>query len=120
MRMLRPFHPKRDIATQKVLEKTAFQKAVRRPAGCRQAKLQLAHHVRRRSALRPYRPPATVLAPGGKRLQVASQLIREYLYLYGTVSPTEHAWPSVSVHAHAALRGVDAAGGPLPILPPVR
>ena len=59
--MPRPFHPKRDIAAQNAFKKRVSQCCQDSPAGCRQAWPSLAHHVRRRSALRSDEPPATVL-----------------------------------------------------------
>jgi transposase len=69
--MPRPFHPKRDIAAQNAFKKRVPQCCQESPAGCRQAWPSLAHHVRRRSALRSDEPPATVLGthrhpPGGR------------------------------------------------------
>ena len=59
--MPRPFHPKRDIAAQNAFKKRLPQCGEESPAGRRQSWLPLAHHVRRRSAVRPDEPPATVL-----------------------------------------------------------
>jgi hypothetical protein len=59
--MPRPFHPKRDIAAQNASKKRLSKCCEASPAGCRQTRLQLAHHVRLRSALWPYEPSATVL-----------------------------------------------------------
>ena len=59
--MPRPFHPKRNIAAQNSFKKRVSKCCEKSPAGCRQAWSPLAHHVRRRSALRPDEPPATVL-----------------------------------------------------------
>jgi hypothetical protein len=60
--MPRPFHPRRDIAAQNAFKKKRLSKCCEaRPAGRCQTWLQLAHHVRRRSAPWPYEPSATVL-----------------------------------------------------------
>ena len=59
--MPRAFHPQRDIAAQNAFKKRLSHCRQESPAGCRPAWLPPAHHVRRRSALRPDQPPATVL-----------------------------------------------------------
>jgi hypothetical protein len=59
--MPRPFHPNRDIAAQNAFKKRLSKCCEASPAGCWQTWLQLAHHVRRRSALWPYEPSATML-----------------------------------------------------------
>jgi len=59
--MPRPFHPQRDIAAQNAFKKSVPQCRAERPADCRPARLPAARHVRRRSALRPDEPSATVL-----------------------------------------------------------
>ena len=59
--MPRPFHPQRDIAAQNAFKKTLPQCGEESPAGCRQAWLPLAHHVRRRSAVRTDEPATVML-----------------------------------------------------------
>ena len=59
--MPRPFHPKRDIEAQNAFKKTLSRCGKESPAGCRQARPALAHHVRRRGALRADEPAASVL-----------------------------------------------------------
>src|ERR1700720_1277413 len=44
-----------------LLKKRLSKRGEEGPAGCRQTRLRIAHHVRRRSALWPDEPPATVL-----------------------------------------------------------
>jgi hypothetical protein len=58
-------------------------------AGRCKARSPAADHVRRRSAVRTDEPAAACWAPLGVRPQVASQLIREYIYLYGAVAPKD-------------------------------
>jgi transposase len=70
--MPRPFHPKRDIVAQNSFKKRVSKCCEESPAGGRQAWPPLAHHVRRRSALRPDKPPATVL--GSHRRQAGGRL----------------------------------------------
>jgi transposase len=59
--MPRPFHPKRNRAAQNAFKKTLSRCCKESPAGCRQARPALAHHVRRRGALRADEPAASVL-----------------------------------------------------------
>ena len=70
--MPRPFHPKRNIAAQNSFKKRVSRCCEKSPAGCRQAGSPLAHHVRRRSAVRPDEPPTTVL--GSHRHQAGGRL----------------------------------------------
>ena len=87
--MPRPFHPKRDLAAQNAF-KNGFPDAVRkarRTAARRRRHLRVmfADEARfgRMNRLRP------CWAPIGTRPEVAAQLIREYIYLYGAVSPKD-------------------------------
>src|SRR5580698_6498885 len=88
--MPRPFHPKRDIAAQNAFKKNGFPNAVkqarqvaaRRGCGLR---IMFADEARFGRMNRP-RP---CWAPDGTRPQVACQLVREYVYLYGAVSPKD-------------------------------
>jgi transposase len=73
--MPRPFHPKRDIETQNDFKKRFSTGCQEGPADCRQTWSQLAHHVRRRSALRPNEPPPTV--PGTPWDETAGHLPAE-------------------------------------------
>jgi transposase len=88
--MPRPFHPQRDVAAQNAFKKKGFPDAVskaRRVAarrGCR-LRVMFADEARFGRMNRP-RP---CWAPTGTRPEVASQLIREYVYLYGAVSPKD-------------------------------
>jgi transposase len=59
--MPRPFHPKRNRAAQNAFKKKVSRCCEEGPANCRQARSSLAHHVHRRSALRPDQPSASVL-----------------------------------------------------------
>jgi transposase len=59
--MPRPFHPKRNRAAQNAFKKRVSRCCEEGPAGCCQARPSLAHHVHRRSALRPDQPSASVL-----------------------------------------------------------
>ncbi len=88
--MPRPFHPRRDIAAQNAFQKNGFPNAVRkakRAAARRGRRLRIlfADEARFGRINRP-RP---CWAPIGIRPEVASQLIREYIYLYGAVSPRD-------------------------------
>ena len=87
--MPRPFHPKRDLAAQNAFKKNGIPDAVkkaRRAAARRGRRLRImfADEARfgRMNRIRPAGPPGT--RPG-----VAAQLIREYIYLYGEVSPKD-------------------------------
>jgi len=85
--MPRPFHPKRDLAAQHDFKKNRFPRAVRRARRAaarrgRRLRIMFADEARFGRINRP-RP---CWAPRRIRPQVASQLIREYIYLYGAVS----------------------------------
>lgn len=87
--MPRPFHPKRDLAAQNAFEKR-FPNAVRRARRTaarrgRRLRVMFADEARFGRINRP-RP---CWAPTGIRPEVASQLIREYIYLYGAVAPKD-------------------------------
>jgi len=88
--MPRPFHPQRDVAAQNAFKKKRFSRAVRRARAAaarrgRRLRIMFADEARFGRINRP-RP---CWAPAGIRPQVASQLIREYIYLYGAVAPKD-------------------------------
>ena len=87
--MPRPFHPKRDLAAQHAFKKRLSRRGPAGAArGCRrgrQLRVMFADEARFGRMNRP-RP---CWAPRGIRPQVASQLIREYIYLYGAVCPQD-------------------------------
>lgn len=90
--MPRPYHPKRDPEAQKSYKKRGFAKAVRKAKRVaaqrgRPLRVMFADEARFGRINRP-RP---CWAPPGTRPLVASQLIREYIYLYGAVSPKDGA-----------------------------
>src|ERR1700752_1179848 len=88
--MPRPHHPKRDLAAQNNFKKNGFPDAVRkarRTAAMRGRRLRIMFADEARfGRLNRIRP---CLAPIGTRPGVAPQLIREYIYLYGAVSPKD-------------------------------
>jgi transposase len=65
--MPRPFHPKRNRAAQSTFKKRVSRCCEEGPANCRQAWSSLAHHVRRRSSLRPDEPSAAMLGSHGRQ-----------------------------------------------------
>jgi transposase len=86
----RPYHPDRDIEAQKAYKKQGFAKAVRKAKRTaakqgRPLRVMFADEARFGRINRP-RP---CWAPPGVRPAVASQLIRQYIYLYGAVSPKD-------------------------------
>jgi len=88
--MPRPYHPKRDIAAQNAFKKKGFPDAVRK------ARLVAARRGRRlrimfadEARFGRMNRPRPCWAPIGVRPQVASQLVREYIYLYGAVCPKD-------------------------------
>ena len=88
--MPQPFHPQRDLKAQNAFKKNGFPDAVRqarRTAARRGRRLRImfADEARFGRMNRP-RP---CWAPLGTRPAVAAQLIREYVYLYGAVSPKD-------------------------------
>ncbi len=90
--MPRPFHPKRNIAAQNSFKKNGFPNAVRKARRAsarrgRRLRLMFADEARFGRINRP-RP---CWARIGTRPEVASQLIREYIYLYGAVCPKDGA-----------------------------
>ena len=87
--MPRPFHPRRDIAAQNAFKKMAFQmlsRKAKRAAARRGRRLRIlfADEARFGRINRPRPCSAHRIRP-----EVASQLIREYIYLYGAVSPKD-------------------------------
>jgi len=87
--MPRPFHPKRDLAAQHDLKNRFPTRCKEGAAGAarrgRRLRIMFADEARFGRINRP-RP---CWAPRRIRPQVASQLIREYIYLYGAVSPKD-------------------------------
>jgi transposase len=88
--MPRPFHPKRDLAAQNAFKKNGFPDAVRKARRAaagrgRRLRIMFADEARfgRMNRIRP------CWAPIGTRPGVAAQLIRDYIYLYGAVSPKD-------------------------------
>jgi Winged helix-turn helix len=71
-RMPRPVHPKRDIAARNAFKKNDFPHAVRKAT---RAAARRSRRLRR--------------GPDRHRTEVASGLIREYIYLHGAVSPKD-------------------------------
>jgi transposase len=90
--MPRPFHPERNVKAQRAYKEQGFRddvKKARRVAAAqgRPLRVMFADEARFGRMNRP-RP---CWAPAGVRPEVASQLIREYIYLYGAVSPADGA-----------------------------
>lgn len=90
--MPRPFHPKRNLKAQRAYKEQGFRddvKKARRAAKAqgRPLRIMFADEARFGRMNRP-RP---CWAPPGVRPEVASQLIREYIYLYGAVCPADGA-----------------------------
>jgi transposase len=88
--MPRPFHPQQDLAAQNGFKKNGFSRAVKRARQAaerrgRRPRIMYADEARFGRMNRP-RPR---WAPAGIRPKVASQLIREYIYLYGAVAPKD-------------------------------
>ena len=88
--MPRPFHPKRNLAAQDAFKKNGFPDAVRKARRAarrrrRNLRIMFADEARFGRINRP-RP---CWAPIGTRPEVAAQLIREYIYLYGAVAPKD-------------------------------
>jgi hypothetical protein len=131
--MPRPFHPKRDLAAQNAFKKNRFPDAVRkarRAAARRERRLRImfADEARfgRMNRIRP------CWAPIATRPEVAAQLIREYIYLYGAGSrdgdgrdsnqESRSDGPNDGVHLRGPLRLLDHADleyNVLPALPQV-
>jgi winged helix-turn-helix protein len=88
--MPRPFHPKRDLAAQRDFKKNRFPRAVRkarRAAARRGRRLRIMFTDEARFGR--INRPRPCWAPRHIRPQVAAQLIREYIYLYGAVRPED-------------------------------
>ena len=80
--MPRPFHPRRDITAQNAFKKWLSKCCEESQAGCPAGEAVAARFGR-------INRPRPCWAPIGIRPEVASQLIREYIYLYGAVSPKD-------------------------------
>lgn len=86
--MPRPYHPKRDPKAQEAFKNEGFAAAVRKArrlaaAQGRRLRIMFADEARFGRMNRPRR----CWAPKGVRPQVACQLVREFVYLYGAVCP---------------------------------
>ena len=84
--MPRPFHPRRDIAAQDALKKWLSKCCEESQEGCHPARPPLWILFADEARLGRINRPRQCWAQIGIRQEVASQLIREYIYLYGAVS----------------------------------
>ena len=89
--MPRPFHPKRDLAAQSAFKKRLSARRETRRAGGGGPWSSLAGHVRDEARFGRINRPRPCWAPAKVRPAVASQLVREYIYLYGAVCPKDGA-----------------------------
>jgi hypothetical protein len=89
--MPRPFHPDRDVEAQNAFKKgfSDVVRKARRAAAARGRRLRIMFADEARFGR--INCPRPCWAPTGLRPKVASQLIREFTYLYGAVSPKDGA-----------------------------